>query len=379
MTGHTQRQAKEPNQRTARSRGNLALLFCAALLTVSFRSAEEALVPAGRTHRELFASNALHKITLSIEPAALQSLRARPRKYVPATVLMDGARIENVRVHLKGHASFQPIDQKPSFTLCSDDASFEKLHLNNSAEDTSFLNESIGAELFRAAGIPAPDVSHAVVELNGRKLGVYVLKEAFSPEFLARAFAGHAGHAGELTEPNAGSQDITTDLTQPSRVEKNAFRTFVAMELLMVHRDGYALAANNFRLFEDRSTGLLTFLPAGMDQLFGKSDYPLNPRFGGEIARSIFSNNSEREKLQSRMRELLPLLEPTRWKARIDSALLALEPSLGRRQFNDMRAAADDLKNRISRRYEFLQEKLGTTAARPELVAAAAPTIGRQE
>src|SRR5204863_7513253 len=76
-----------------------------------------------------------------------------------------------------------------------------KIHLNNSVEDPSYLNEVLGSELFRAAGVPAPRISHALVELNGRPLGLYLSKEGFTEDSLGLYF--HQTN-GALYEPRLG-------------------------------------------------------------------------------------------------------------------------------------------------------------------------------
>src|SRR6185437_7521161 len=176
----------------------------------------------------------------------------------------------------------------------------EKIHLNNSVEDPSFLDEFIGGELFRAAGVPAPRVAYALVELNGRKLGLYVVKEGLSTSFLSRHFTGsdgnlydtdwgheisqpmknHSHHARASGQPDlqelvAATQEKNSDerwRLLSRRVDLDRFVSFVAMEVLACHCDGYSLARNNFAIYHDPSTDHLIFLPSGMDQLFGKAD-----------------------------------------------------------------------------------------------------------
>ena len=82
------------------------------------------------------------------------------------------------------------------------------MHLNNSVEDPTYLNEYLGSELFRKAGLPAGKVAHARVELNGRDLGLYVLKEGLSEngELWKNA-------QGELYEPELGH-----DVNEPLRM-----------------------------------------------------------------------------------------------------------------------------------------------------------------
>ena len=110
--------------------------------------------------------------------------------------------LPKVGLHIKGRVgSFRPIDDKPALTLSFDKFTpgqrfygLRKVYLNNSVEDPTYLNEALGSELFRAAGVPAPRVGLAKVELNGRPLGLYVLKEGFAEEFLALYFRDPKGN-----------------------------------------------------------------------------------------------------------------------------------------------------------------------------------------
>ena len=69
------------------------------------------------------------------------------------------------------------------------------------------MTELLCGELFRAAGVPAARTTHARVELNGRDLGLYVLKEGFTKTFLRRYFKNpdgnlfDGGFLREISEP----------------------------------------------------------------------------------------------------------------------------------------------------------------------------------
>src|SRR5262249_44617581 len=78
--------------------------------------------------------------------------------------------------HHNGRAgSFRPVDEsKPALTLNFDKFQkhqnfhgIDKLALNNSVQDSSYMTEAICSELFLAAGVPTPRTTHARVELNG--------------------------------------------------------------------------------------------------------------------------------------------------------------------------------------------------------------------
>ncbi|MCX6905795.1 MAG: CotH kinase family protein [Verrucomicrobia bacterium] len=153
----------------------------------------------------LFTNGGVLSLRIEISPADVASLRRDSRKSVRAA-LREGKTVQaDIGLHLKGSTgSFRSIDDKPGLTLSFDKFvagqtfhGLRKIHLNNSLEDPSFLNEKIGGELFRAAGVPAPRVGWATVALNGRRLGMYVLKEGFTEDFLGLHFKNPTGNLYE--------------------------------------------------------------------------------------------------------------------------------------------------------------------------------------
>ena len=140
------------------------------------------------------------------------------RTNVLATVREGDAVYRNVAIHLKGGAgSFRSVDQKPALTLTFDKVDgaqrfhgLKKIHLNNSVQDPSYLSEQLSRELFEAAGVPVPRASHAVVELNGRALGLYVMVEGWNKQFLKRHF--------QNTKGNLYDGGFAKDITYPLEV-----------------------------------------------------------------------------------------------------------------------------------------------------------------
>src|SRR5207253_9336101 len=135
-------------------------------------------------------------IKIEIKSTNLAALQRNDRAYVPATVREGDIVYTDVGIHLKGAAgSKRDLNDKPALTLNFDKFQdrqkfhgLDKIHLNNSVQDPSYMTELLCGELFRAAGVPAARTTHARVELNGRDLGLYVLKEGFTKTFLRRYF-----------------------------------------------------------------------------------------------------------------------------------------------------------------------------------------------
>lgn len=140
-----------------------------------------------------------------------------------ATVREGGRTYTNVAVHLKGSYSFQRIDGKPSLTL--NFAKFApgqkfhgltKIHLNNSVQDSSYLCEALARQIYNDLGIPTPRAGHALVSINGRKLGLSVLVEGANGNWVKRRFPSDAGN---LYDGGSGGDHARTQsgFGRPSR------------------------------------------------------------------------------------------------------------------------------------------------------------------
>jgi len=343
---------------------------------------------------EIFTNGVVPRIRLAISPEGVAELRVSPRQYVKA-VLREGTNVwREVGVHLRGTVgSFRGIDGKPGFTVNFEKFApgqrfhgLRKIYLNNSVEDASYLNELIGNELFRAAGQPAPLVTHAVVELNEKPLGLYVLKEGFAEEFLARHFRHPDGNLYDIGPGHDVNEPLTKDLgkgpddaaelvaltdaaLEPDPVRRwqrlertldvDRFTSFMAMEILLGHRDGYCLARNNFRVYQDVDSGRVVFFPHGMDQLFGNPRALVEPRMNGLVARSLMEIPEGRRAYRKRCALLLTnVFQPKQIEQTIDAALLRLRPALDNNSATALQAEGAALKGRIAARRTELEKQL---------------------
>jgi len=361
----------------------------------SARGAAEGLERPSLPGADLFTTGVILRLRIKLEPSAVENLRKEPREFVAAKVSEGSEVYPQVGVHLKGSVgSFRPIDDKPSLTL--DFCRFQsgrkfhglrRIHLNNSVEDPSRLNEQLGSELFAAAGVPAPRVTHALVVLNGRALGLYVLKEGFTEDFLARHFKQCGG---DLFEPEAG-HDIDQHLKRNSvlgptqgraaltalaaaaqepdsalrwrRLEgvldTERFIRFMAMEIMLGHRDGYCLARNNFRVYHDLDTGKMVFFPHGMDQLLGTAGLPWQPNLAGLVAKAVMDSPEGRQRYAATFTALFTnLFQTEALTNRVEQLALALRPGLSGREWTELRAEVARVKERIVQRQLDLQQQL---------------------
>ena len=299
----------------------------------------------GRASDEVFADGDPIRIAIEISPAGIGMLaRARPttdsdaKIETEATIVEAGRIYTTVAVHLKGFSSFQPIGATPSFTLNFDKLvtkqsfhGLEKISLNNSLQDDTRLNEVFSREVFAAAGVPVPRATYALVTLNGRELGLYVLTEGFDKRFLERHFArsdGNLYEGGFLTDITQGLQLLNgknpaddpsvaqliraADEPDPemrfraiaAALDVDRFLSMVAIETMLCHSDSYSMNRNNYRIYHDPATDKIVFMPHGMDRVLGmhrsELDLSLVPPRLGLIARALLSTAEGRRRYVER-------------------------------------------------------------------------------
>lgn len=342
-----------------------------------------------------FESGVVPELKLVIDGEGQQRLRDTPRDYTRCSLVEDGTTtLKSIGVKLKGAAgSYRDFDDRPCFTLNIDkykkDQRFhgmEKFHLNNSVQDESYLNEWLGSELFRQAGVPTPLVGHVRLWVNDRDLGLYVLREGFDGPFLKRSFGEKDGNlydggflqdidcelemdAGDDPDNRSDLIGLVTACYHPNqatrtsliaeRLDMQQFLSFMALERLCGHWDGYTLNMNNYRIyFPNGKKGV--FLPHGMDQLFGDPGAGLYDHTTPLLAAAVMQSDEWRERFRQRLTELAPLLQPVdRWSAkltavrdRIQPVLNAIDPNLAAAHLDRFR----ELTERLNQRAEALPE-----------------------
>ncbi len=329
-----------------------------------------------------------------------QNGKAPPRTNVFVTVRDGDHFYTNVALHLKGSGSFRAVDLKPSLTLSFDKYDerqrfhgLQKISLNNSVHDPTFLCEMLGREIYTSAGIPVPRVSHATVELNGRNLGLYVLAEGWNRQFLKRHFHDPSGNFYERTakamdvtmplELKSGDQpdnhralNALADAVQEPDIEKrwgalertldlDQFITGMAIEIMIGHWDGYCRNRNNFRVFHDRTKDRIVFLPHGMDQLFGlrrnSADMPVMGSMRGLVAIAIMETPEGRRRYLTRLDEMLMkhydvaalTNRAIETSAKLQK-LLVDDPGM----FNTNQSSVERLLERIPQRFDSVRQQL---------------------
>ncbi len=402
-------------------RSRIAMAFISGLLTVSacgsttLLLAQAAPAKVGTLSQkaerkrnasdDFFERGEIPRLKITIPQAELERLNQNNRDYVRCAIKEnDKTEYISVGIKLKGAAgSFRGINDKPALTLNFDKfrdhqtfQGLDKMHLNNSVQDPTYLNELICSELFLAAGVPTPRTTHTRVWINGRDAGFYVLKEGFDGAFLKRHFGDGKGNLYDggflqdldtnLEKDSGDGPDDRSDLKavvdaarEPDAqkrwqritelVDVDKILTFTALELMACHWDGYSLNRNNYRVYFDPRTKKMLLLPHGMDQMFGDTNTSVLNNPGAMMPQAILSNPEWCAAYRDRISELLPLFSPAvRLLKRVDEVHARIRPVVNEWNADaarDLDNQVRHLKERIVARAKSLQQQADTPEPRP--------------
>ena len=329
------------------------LSACVLLFSSASRSAEPP---------PLFSEDSVTSIDIQIDPAGIKALRQQPREYVRGKIRRGTNLLAAAEIRLKGNFSFQPIDQKPGFSLKLSPAAqnqfsgHKRLLLNNSAQDPSYLRNKLASDMFLQAGLPTARVNFATVTLNGRALNLYLLLEGTDEKFLQMHFGSADGNLYEGADQDISAPleiDFTprgtdrSDLqslvntcsidnlqsrwTKMSRLlDINQFATFMAMELLVAHKDGYCMDLNNYRLYHNAKTGKFIFIAHGMDFILDNPVLQQDRHWKGIVARAFIDTPKGKSLFHDQVNQLGAKFygDPQFLARRVDALWKMIEPAL---------------------------------------------------
>lgn len=348
----------------------------------------------------LFNSKAVLQISLELSNEAMDSLRQDERKYVEAKLTADGKVYNKIGVHLRGAAgSTRSIDDKPGLTLNMDKFvegqtffGLDKFHLTNSVQDPSYASELLCGEMFRDAGVPAARVTYATVEINGKKRGLYCLKEGYDGQFLKRHFGNSDGnfydggflrdidqeldhsHGKKDVPPQSDLKALAAACQDPDRkqrfakiealIDMDRFISYLVMETMTWDWDGYPMKCNNYRIYHDPQRNKIVFIPSGMDQMFWDAGGPVMPSWEGMVARRIMESPEGRARYIARAKEMLQTTYKAEDRvkrlkeieARLKPVVVKVDPDAE----IEFRARISGLRDAISERSKVMEKQLKT-------------------
>lgn len=385
---------------------SLAVLVFGLALGVAWPALGAAYSPKGKRApgAEIFDDKTVLPIRIEISSNELAVLRRDDRRDVRATVWEGDTVYRDVGLHVKGAAgSRQDIDRRPALTLnfqkFTPDQRFHglrKIHLNNSVQDGSYLCENVCSELYRNAGIATPRVSYATLELNGRKRGLYVVKEGFTKELLGMFFKNtdgnlyDGGFLREITDQLERDMDGDGDVRDWSDLKALAkaaqipdaserygelskvldvdrFATYAALQILTWDWDGYLMNRNNYRVYHDRDSGKMVILPHGMDQMFWEVNHfviPRPSRFNGLAARAFIETPEGKKLYRERFGQVFTnVFEIEKLTNKVNGIAALLLPHMS--NTNDYQNQVANIRNKIVAQHANFQKRLNEPEPKP--------------
>lgn len=342
---------------------------------------------------QLFASTNIPLLRLEISQEDMQLLKTsdwqkKIRPSVPCLIREGATVYTNVLVHLRGTAgSFRPIDLKPGLSLNFDKNAksqrfhgLDKISLNNSAQDPSYVTDKLCREIYDAAGVPVPRATYARVQLNERELGLFLLTEGWDKQFLARYFKNTKGNFYErgntYTEihtnavPKFGKNPddrshlaaivaATKESDHSKRLaalekalDLDRFVTLLALDVMTWNWDGILLNNNNYRFYHDPDRDRVVFFPQGMDQMFQRAEGPLIPGSRTALAKAALQIPEFRQRLLDRITQLWgTTFDVTRMTNRVQELSALVQPAL---RASGLNKEASDYRDEI----ELVQQRI---------------------
>ncbi len=351
---------------------------------------------------EFFLGPVVH-LEFKFEPAEWENLKKDNRRYAECTIIEtapDGKKTiyEHAAVKLKGAAgSFQGPDGKPGLTVSMDKFKggdrfhgMDKFHLNNGQQDGSLLNEIIGGEMCRAAGVPASRCNHVIVKWQGRDTGLYLFKESFTKDFLSYFYEKNDGGLydghfvseidGNLEKQQGKPDDDLSELKalaaackegdQKVRWQKmyekldvDEFLRALAMETFTCHWDGYNFNRNNYRVYFDPKTGKANFFCHGMDQIFGDANWPIMRDPGSLVGGAVWSNPEWKAHYRKVAEAIYhKVLKGRDWEARIFEQGKKIQDALARtnpQAAKDYQGHINGARDRVAARIASIGKQFG--------------------
>lgn len=289
-----------------------ALLGVWLALLTSCDPAAPPVVDGKDAGNRVFDTTVMHHVEIEVADEHLAALDNDTDDRVPCTFTFDGETIEGAGIKKKGQTSMRPLSEKPSFSVKLDATDskadidgIEKIVLDNTLNDPTFLSEPLTYALYLRAGIAAPRTAHAVVTFNGTVKGIYVVVEGVDKDFLEDHFEDGEGNlyegpwdfpmgaeAADLKDEDEGrtrddlaaftdavmnGDDLERDI-EP-HIDVDAFLTSVAVDMSIVAWDGYAITAWNWYMYRNPQNDKFIMLPHGADWPYWHAD--VDPFFPG--------------------------------------------------------------------------------------------------
>lgn len=169
----------------------------------------------------LFDTDNIITVNIKMDEEQWQEMldQAIQETYYPCDVEINGTLFSDVGIRPKGNTSLSSIASDPdndrySFKLEFDRFidgqtcfGLDKLVLNNSYADTTYMKEALIYDMFQYLGTDASLYNYAKISVNGEYWGVYLALEAVEDSFMLRNFGMEQGHLYKPDSMNMGGKE----------------------------------------------------------------------------------------------------------------------------------------------------------------------------
>ena len=339
----------------------------------------------------LFQTERIVQLKVLLDDEARASLKHRKRKLTRATIELDGERIANVGIRLKGHRSMRELDEGPSSFVLDFQShatgrlvhGLRRLVVNAMVEDETRLRETLGYQLYRRLGVPAPRTGYATVTLDGQKPRVALLVEPIDEQLLAKQTGDGSGnlYEGEYGCDVRASdvwrldKDAGTDrgrralhklaaampagvtvvfADRPGMLDADEVLRYLAMSALVGDFDGY-WHHHNYYLYHHPRRDRFLMLPWGLDRvLYDKLDVYQSE---GLLARMCTTDAACRLRYIAAMNRALQVFEAADLPAQVSRLEALVGPGEER----------DELRKFVRERPAMVRKQIDCLAAGKEL------------
>lgn len=130
---------------------------------------------------------------------------ATAEEYIPATVIINGVKIENVGIRPKGNSSLSMVARDDTTDRYSFKIEFDryvsgqtwlgldKIVVNNMQGDATYMKEYLSYDLMAYAGVDAPLYAFSNISVNGEAWGFYLAVEALEDSYAKRVYGNDHG------------------------------------------------------------------------------------------------------------------------------------------------------------------------------------------
>lgn len=202
----------------------LSILICFTIvfLNISYKSEHNANVVTAKSETK-YASKLFGTDIINIEIIADQVKwdemlkEANKETYIMADVIVNGEKIKNVGVRLKGNSSLSQIamddtTDRYSFRIKFDEYidgqtcfGLDSISLNNVYNDNTYMKEYISFDIMNFIGVDTPLYGYSEIKVNGKDWGFYLAIESYNDSYLNRTYSDTSGNLYSVkTSENMG-------------------------------------------------------------------------------------------------------------------------------------------------------------------------------